>query len=672
MEVNKLIKFYLSLFVFYSSQNLSLCQENENDILYRCGADDLEILPKADEGIPLNRAPLFQNNIDSDGFKDFKIYFDPTNLVKDLKKYDLTHYQNLILNSIQKVIETLQKLLKVKPLENDHLVTLSSLKSAGIEIWDTEKFGNEQFYINSLGYDLIIFGKLDDLGGTTLASAGPWNIEPSGRPYTGRVNIDIYNDYSKEKSQEYFQYIIIHEFTHILGFLNSYFENYFHNIFYKNDTYGITRAYINSCKVLEVARKYFDCPDLDGVALEEYGGDGTVGSHWDARILYGDNMNGVIHPTEQVISEFTLALLEDSGYYKANYYTGGLMRYGKHKGCSFVMGDCINRTTHTVNPLFENEFFDSVSYYTHNNFDPSCSSGRQSRTAFYFTTYTYLPESYKYFEDNHGGYSYTDYCPVARGKLVSEETSYFPYQCSEKGNGRYGDFINYYYKEDNGWYSHTNEELNSIIGEVISNKSFCFLSSLIKNGTKDIEIYSSIPRAICYELFCSEKSLTVQIHDDYIVCPRSGGKIEIEGYKGYFLCPDYNLMCSGTVICNDMFDCVDKKSEVKNSSYYYDYEIKTSQNIQKAIYEIADNINNYELSKEGICPIYCNYCKENKRCMKCKQDYGLVGNYENETIQCLDLNELKSGYFKLENDTYYKCIANCEICSNASTCQKMY
>ena len=58
--------------------------------------------------------------------------------------------------------------------------------------------------------------------------------------------------------------------------------------------------------------------------------------------------------------------------------------------------------------------------------------------------------------------------------------------------------------------------------------------------------------------------------------------------------------------------------------------------------------------------------------MKCKQDYGLVGNYENETIQCLDLNELKSGYFKLENETYYKCIANCEICSNASTCQKMY
>ena len=87
-------------------------------------------------------------------------------------------------------------------------------------------------------------------------------------------------------------------------------------------------------------------------------------------------MNGFIYPEEQVISEFTLALLEDTGNYKANYYTGGLMRFGRHKGCSFVKGDCINRTTHLVNPLFENEFYDSISKLANSHFDPSCSSGR--------------------------------------------------------------------------------------------------------------------------------------------------------------------------------------------------------------------------------------------------------------------------------------------------------
>ena len=63
----------------------------------------------------------------------------------------MTHYQDLFLNGIQKVIETLQKLLKVKPLQNDHLVTLQSFKSSNIDIWDTEKFGNESFYILSSG-----------------------------------------------------------------------------------------------------------------------------------------------------------------------------------------------------------------------------------------------------------------------------------------------------------------------------------------------------------------------------------------------------------------------------------------------------------------------------------------------------------------------------------------
>ena len=68
-----------------------------------------------------------------------------------------------------------------------------------------------------------------------------------------------------------------------------------------------------------------------GVELENYGDSGTAGLHWEANILLGDYMNWVIYTEEQVISEFTLAILEDIGYYKANYYTGGLMRYGKNK-----------------------------------------------------------------------------------------------------------------------------------------------------------------------------------------------------------------------------------------------------------------------------------------------------------------------------------------------------
>ena len=53
-------------------------------------------------------------------------------------------------------------------------------------------------------------------------------------------------------------------------------------------------------------------------------------------------MNGYFYDMEPVISEFTLALFEDLEFYKVNYYTGGLMRYGKNNGNDFLNKKCIN------------------------------------------------------------------------------------------------------------------------------------------------------------------------------------------------------------------------------------------------------------------------------------------------------------------------------------------
>ena len=435
MSSRRLISIIFLLFLF-SLFKVGFCQKNNK--LYKCGVNEDTIKPIVGQRIPFNDSELLKRkrNLDSDGFKDFKIYFDPVNLINDINIYNLTQYQDLFLNGIQHVIETLQKLLRVKPLQDEYIIDDITMKSMYIDKWDTELFGTDNLTegvkMSELGYDLIIFGRLDDLGGSTLESAGVRRVALDGRPYVGLVDINYDVDYSYGKSQEYFESIIIHEFTHILGFADFFFRNFFDNVFWKIDSYGINRAYINSTKVVEVARKYFDCPSLEGVPLEEYGGSGTVGSHWEAKVLLGDYMNGYIHGEEQVISEFTLALLEDSGYYKVNYYTGGLMRYGKHKGCSFVLNDCVDRTNHSINPLFENEFFDSI--FSSGEYDPSCSSGRLSRTYFFFETHSNLSESYIYFEDKTiGGLAPADYCPVAQGIAGYGANAYYSYQCSEKG-----------------------------------------------------------------------------------------------------------------------------------------------------------------------------------------------------------------------------------------------
>ena len=662
----KFIKFILHL-IF----NLQLIYCSKNQEFYRCGADDKRIAPiLAKNAYPIDES---KRKLNGEEFKDFNIYLDLINIKKGINYYNLQKYEQLFITSLNKAVETIQKLLKVKRLNQGYRFNDNDFISMGIEDWNKTTIKN---YAN-LDIDLIILGRFDDkMNNSTLASARISHCVPkTGQPLIGIININAKANYSKINSKEFFQSIVLHEFTHILGFAYDHLNEFQKNIFNKTDKYGVTRFYINSSKVIEIAKKYFGCSSITGVELEEYLGAGTAGSHWEARILLGEYMNGVIYPEEQVISEFTLALLEDTGYYKANYYTGGLMRYGKGKGCDFINNRCVN-SSNDINEFFENEFYDSIA--SPGSIDASCSSGRQSRTYFAWWIYDNIPYYYQYFSNKkYGGFAPADFCPVARGHSEENEYSYYTGHCSLKGNGGYGTQILYGKTERKRinsthvyvtkyFYHNTSEQLEQITGETYSDHSFCYQSTLIKNNWN---FNSDVVRAICYESFCSEHSLTIKINDDFIVCPRSGGKVIVEGYKGYFMCPDYNLICSGTVMCNDMFDCVEKKSEAKDTSYIYDYKIKTSQNIESFEIMIEDEINNYELAENGICPINCKHCAINKKCLKCRNNYGLINSKENNEIICLPLSQLNQGYYKY-NNIYYPCMENCLTCSNDISCTK--
>ena len=140
--------------------------------------------------------------------------------------------------------------------------------------------------------------------------------------------------------------------------------------------------------------------------------------------------------------------------------------------------------------------------------------------------------------------------------------------------------------------------------------------------------------------------MTIKIYDNYIACPRAGGKIEALGFEGFLLCPDYNLICSGTVLCNDLFDCIYKKSTLKNDSYIYDYTIKTSQNIDRAEEEDSDFENNYELSEDAKCSKFCKQYTESNKCISCRPNFYLVGNKENkEELSCINTS-ISYGYYR--------------------------
>ena len=131
------------------------------------------------------------------------------------------------------------------------------------------------------------------------------------------------------------------------------------------------------------------------------------------------------------------------------------------------------------------------------------------------------------------------------------------------------------------------------------------MTNLVPKGK--YAIYNSVFHPMCYETYCSSKSLTIKINGLYVVCPRYGGNVKVEGYDGYLSCPDYNLICTGTVFCNDIFDCINKKSLVKNDTFDYDYTSLT--NVQNEELRNTQILEGKELANDGKCPKDSITCK---------------------------------------------------------------
>lgn len=295
--------------------------------------------------------------------------------------------------------------------------------------------------------------------------------------------------------------------------------------------------YVNSPKVLEKAREHFNCHSLKRLPLENQGDTGTLGFHWEERYMLGDYMVGTSY-MDNVISDITLALFEDSGFYKIDYYAAELFRFGKNKGCEFFNKKCIE----DGKVLFENEFC----FYSG---EPKCTQSRISRgecIVYNLSIYNIiLPEKYQYFNNSDlGGYPYTDFCPVSD---IKEEDNlnnddYLPLSCNTGISNLPLDY-----------------------GEKIGDNSFCFVSSLLPKSSN----YKVENKAICYDIECdnNKKQIIIHLGDSNLICPENGGNLSFDGFKGELNCPKYSDICDfkNNDMCNEMFDCISNRFDKKES-----------------------------------------------------------------------------------------------------------
>ena len=621
-----------------------------------------------------------------------RIFVDTTYLDVQIQNLpDMQKHLPMIKRALKKAVDAMSKLLEVEQIVGNIYTGMNStlFETLKISKWD-EKLNDTAKM--SLEYDYILltrFADIDEFPSTVQAAAMPALLEENtNRPIIGLMMISSsLSFYTKDKAENYFNYVFLHELTHAFGFVDGAYEKFpggrNQTLLNHTDEYGINRTYIRTPKVVEMAKKYFGCENVKGIPVENQGSPGSASSHWEARVLLGEYMTSEFYEDEVAISEITLALLEDTNWYKVNYYTGGLMRFGKNKGCDFLNLHCLDIST--FQSRFPNEFFglDLKDY-------PSCSTGRQSRTIdilnfypsldqdqYYKLAPTYLDQPTQKVYYVGGPFYSADYCPLHFHVLTEYEESHFVGNC-KIGNGNYGSYLYYRNLSTGIAEMHRNGELPKELGEKYSENSFCMMSNLVPNGID--EMYGTLTHPMCFPSFCSSSSLTVLINDQYIVCPKQGGNVEVEGYSGKLHCPDYNLICTGTVLCNDLFDCIDKKSKYKEDTFTYDYKPLTTQryfDIPKVETIVAG-----ETSDDGICPKNCVQCTENKKCKLCLNGYNLIGKEENDNkpIICDKETDVEKGYYKKDN-IYYYCHKNCETCSsgpisdhemNCDTCREGY
>ena len=533
-------------------------------------------------------------------FGKLNIYLDTNNL-NETFPYDKEKYLVIFINAMNKAKDIIESFIEIEIDTEAKLLdfNIDSLKDENIMKWNKDLFGEGGTNIKPDIYNYFIFFKFDSINidAKSLISYTYLNYD------TPIIGIITFSN-TIEESKLYLDYLtnlILHQFIHLLGFHikdDEFYESCI--IDSEEETVDGTKRdyyYIDKDKspgVFNYLYQYFNCDEEDVIDKIKFEIDEYDNPHWPKRYFLGDIMTEFDYPEEQVISGFTLAFLNDLEYINVlQNYNGGLMKFGKFKGCDFLTKGCgedigENKIT------FSNEFF--VSTNPSATFEPSCSSGRLSKTVYKLYSEATEPDGNQYYQNGWTGPKSTNYCPIAEYNELDTEYIYKGHCYSVKTS--------------------QDADLEEKIGETFSPTSFCVLSSLVKPNSAVSEM-----RSVCYEMKCSPKSLTIKILEYYLVCPREGGQIKAKGFNGYLLCPDYYLICGGTTLCNNLIDCATKNSSETEESLDYEYTIITTQNSSVYSKENPEIKYGYELTDNGVCPRLCMQCTSKENCIRCYPHY---------------------------------------------------
>ena len=201
----------------------------------------------------------------------------------------------------------------------------------------------------STDYFLVVSSESDTTSSWVASAGACYLASGTKRPIIGTMLFNLYYTTAPNGDaliHEKNMYLTMHEMLHALGFTMSSFKNFIDadgNTLTNQFSYymldGSNRTILNVEPLTTKLRDHFGCSTLPGAFLENDGGSGTAGSHFERRhFLYEAMTSGVIQGLR--LSEFSFAVMEGSGWYMPNYTYADPFFVGKGEGCGFLYTSC--------------------------------------------------------------------------------------------------------------------------------------------------------------------------------------------------------------------------------------------------------------------------------------------------------------------------------------------
>ncbi|KAF5215134.1 hypothetical protein ECC02_012202 [Trypanosoma cruzi] len=185
------------------------------------------------------------------------------------------------------------------------------------------------------GADMYLYVSAAPIKGSALAWATSCSRAVTGRPIIGVMNYGP----NFVTDSEYGVRTLAHKIGHALGFTFGIIKERKMVKEFKGVSGKAKLLQVSSPKTVEKTREHFNCVNATGMGLEDEGGERTALSHWKRRNAKDELMAGI--PGIGYYTALTMAALEDTGFYMANWGKEEPTSWGNNSGCALLTEKCV-------------------------------------------------------------------------------------------------------------------------------------------------------------------------------------------------------------------------------------------------------------------------------------------------------------------------------------------